>query len=107
MKIAKRAGQVFCRHNYVLFANIYGDLINDLNARTIYICKKCGKRKFEKDYKEAPVNYNKFLQDCATYKKTGDLNISSDTIRDTKQYKELFGPKTLEDVWDHRLNNER
>lgn len=100
MKITGRVHQLFCKHNYTLFANIYGDLINDLDARTVYICKKCGKRRFGREYVEAPINYNLFLRDCATYKKTGNLDISSDTIKDSKQYKELVGPETLENVWE-------
>lgn len=99
MKITGRVRQLFCKHDYTLFANIYGDLINDFDARTVYICRKCGRRKFDKEYVEAPVNYNSFLQDCANYRKTGTLNISKRTIRDKEQYEKLFGPKKPEDIW--------
>ncbi len=100
MAFSKKIKQLCCKHDYKLFANVYGDLVNDLNARTVYICKKCGKRRFDWKYREAPINYNRFLQDCAAYKKTGNLDISSGTIKNNKQYKELFGPETLESVWE-------
>lgn len=63
MKISKWLKQVFCKHkNIDIFANIYGDLINDFDgARTVYVCKDCGKRFYKKEYKLAPFNYNKFL----------------------------------------------
>ena len=57
------------------------------------------------NYKEAPVNYNNFLYDCAVYRETGNLDISPDTIKNTKQYNELFGPETLKDIWFYNLKN--
>lgn len=41
MKLFKR---LFCKHNEkVCITNIYGDLINDWNCRSVWECKKCGK----------------------------------------------------------------
>lgn len=39
-------------------ANIYGDLVIDINARTLMVCLKCGKLKYSKKYIKAPLNYN-------------------------------------------------
>lgn len=109
MKNLKKIKSMFCKHDYKLFANIYGDLVNDLNAKTVFICKKCGKRKFISNYIEAPINYNNFLYDCYQYRKTGNLNISSETIKNKSQYKEIFGIEEPETVWKIKLEsvNER
>lgn len=33
-----------CKHvNKKCLTNIYGDIINDFNCRSIYVCKDCGK----------------------------------------------------------------
>lgn len=103
MGFVNRLKQLICKHDYKLFANIYGDLINDFDARTIYLCEKCGKRKFVKEFIEAPVNYNHFLYDCAQYKKTGEMVISPETIKNTEQYNKLFGIKKVEDIWSYDL----
>lgn len=95
--------QLFCRHRYQLFANIYGDLVNDFNARTVFLCTKCHKRKYIKKYIEAPVNYNLFLHDCVAYKETGVFQLSPNTIKDKKQYDELFGIKEIGDIWNVNL----
>lgn len=105
MPFINKLERIFCRHNYQLFANIYGDLVHDLNARTVYICKKCGKRKYVKSYVEAPISYNGFLYDCVQYKKTGILNISPETIKNREQYNSIFGMKTLEDIWQYKLKD--
>ncbi len=91
MAFMSKSEQLFCSHDYQLFANVYGDLVHDLNARTVLICKKCGKRKYIKNYIEAPINYNNFLRDCARYKKTGVLMIFPETVKNQKQYDEIFG----------------
>lgn len=57
-----------CFHKYKPFANIYGDMINDLGGRTVLKCCKCNKRKIVKNYIPAKYNYNKFLYLIYLYK---------------------------------------
>lgn len=103
MTVSRRFKQLFCRHDYQVFANIYGDLIHHLKARTVLMCRKCGKRKLVKDYIEAPINYNSFLQDCANYRQTGILQVSTNTLKDAEQYEKLFGPQEGSSVWEYNL----
>lgn len=63
-----KSKQIFCKHNYKVWANIYGDMRNDLNASTVLYCPKCGKRKYIKEYIEAPIDYNMFFAYIHTYK---------------------------------------
>ena len=98
MKLKNRLKQVFCKHDYRLFGNIYGDLINSLNARTVYICPKCHKRKFAKDYIEAPINYNSFLRDAVTSKQINKPFVSPNTIKDIEQYKREFSGYLVVDL---------
>lgn len=68
--------RIFCRHVYKPWANVYGDLINVLNCRTVMQCPKCGKRVLKKEYLRAPINYNVFIQWAyytRKFKKTHDL----------------------------------
>ena len=37
---------LFCKHSYSHLRNIYGDEINHLGKRSIFVCKKCGKIKY-------------------------------------------------------------
>ena len=37
---------LFCKHDYSHLRNIYGDQINYIGKRSIFICKKCGKIKY-------------------------------------------------------------
>ena len=53
-----RIKKLFCKHDYIPFANLYGDLINSLGYRTVFWCKKCGKMRFSEELVPAPVNYN-------------------------------------------------
>ena len=62
-----RSKQIFCHHNYKVWANIYGDMRNDLKAKTVLYCPKCGKRKYIKEYIEAPIDYNMFFAYMHTY----------------------------------------
>lgn len=62
MKIKNLIKQITCSHNYVPWANIYGDLIEDFDgSRTVLMCTKCHKRLFINEYIDAPLNYNKIL----------------------------------------------
>ena len=43
--------QLFCKHHYINYRNIYGDEINwSGGKRTIYKCIKCGKKKWIEEY---------------------------------------------------------
>lgn len=41
---------MFCRHTLAWVRNIYGDEIIGTNARTLWICEKCGKLVYDRDY---------------------------------------------------------
>ena len=107
MRVPRGLRQTFCRHKYKLFANIYGDLVNQLNARTVMLCSKCGRRKFLKAFIDAPINYNNFLQDCALYQQTGVLQISQRTLKNSQQYDEIWGPQETDDIWRYDLEKMR
>ena len=49
---------IFCKHEYEWFETIHGDMINSLNYRTTYKCKKCGKEKHYKTYIQKDFNWN-------------------------------------------------
>ena len=54
MKIKNLIKQITCSHNYVPWANIYGDLIEDFDgSRTVLMCTKCHKRLFINEYIDA------------------------------------------------------
>lgn len=36
---------LLCEHNFIFYANLYGDLINYWNCRSLDVCTKCGKYK--------------------------------------------------------------
>ena len=40
MKLFKR---LFCKHRYKTITNLYGDIINTFDCRSILECTKCGK----------------------------------------------------------------
>ena len=54
-------------HDYQPWANVHGDLINDMNCRTVLVCRNCGKRKFVGDYIPAPLNYSAVLDTITIY----------------------------------------
>lgn len=59
MSFRRRIKQLFCKHDYAPWANIFGDFIHVFDgARTVLICRKCGKRKYIKEFINAPLNYN-------------------------------------------------
>lgn len=66
MKLFKR---FFCKHNEkVCITNIFGDLINDYNCRSIWKCKKCGKK-----FKSNKLDYNcKIVNFVMTNKEKAD-----------------------------------
>lgn len=42
--------RVFCRHALAWVRNIHGDEINATGCRTVWICEKCGKYIYDRDY---------------------------------------------------------
>lgn len=90
----KKIKYLFCKHNYKPWANVHGDFINWMNCRTVLICTKCGKRKFIKDYIEAPLNYNNMFNYIAL-KREGRDDLAESyfkyIIKDEKLFLELFG----------------
>jgi hypothetical protein len=42
--------RLFCRHTLAWVRNIHGDEINATGCRTVWICEKCGKYIYDKDY---------------------------------------------------------
>jgi hypothetical protein len=42
--------RLFCKHALAWVRNIYGDEINATNARTLWICEKCEKLIYDRDY---------------------------------------------------------
>lgn len=89
MKIKKKLKQIFCKHDYRLWANVYGQLAEDLNCKTMYLCPKCGKRRFIKEFIEAPCNYN----EIALYI-SDPLNVSvlyNSIIKNEEQFISIFG----------------
>lgn len=43
MEFLKR---LFCKHNFKWHCNIYGDMINQYNARSVWKCELCGKEHY-------------------------------------------------------------
>lgn len=91
---------MLCRHDYKPWANIYGDLINDTNSRTVLMCPKCGKRRFIGPYLEAPVNYNFFLEFAARVRNHEDFikvweQVGPFIVKDPDTYLQVFGRKDI------------
>ena len=89
-----RVKKLFCKHDYIPFANLYGDLINSLGCRTVFWCKKCGKMKFSEEFVPAPVNYNLIvyymhLQDVMPEEEAWD-KVFPDIFSNVRQFKELY-----------------
>lgn len=42
--------QLFCKHLWSWFRNIHGDGINATGCRTVFICDKCDKSLYHRDY---------------------------------------------------------
>lgn len=42
--------RVFCRHALAWVRNIHGDEINATGCRTVWICEKCGRYIYDRDY---------------------------------------------------------
>lgn len=62
-RLIKKLKQLFCRHKYIPWA--YIDKVTSEKyfngAKTVYICTKCGKRKYSKKEEDAPINYSDFI----------------------------------------------
>lgn len=90
--------KLFCKHDYKPWANVHGDLINWMGGiRTVLYCKKCGKRKYIKDYIEAPLNYNAICNYISVLKYEGkelaNELFGDDIFKDVNLYLELFGDR--------------
>ena len=42
--------RLFCKHALAWVRNIYGDEINLTGCRTLWVCEKCGKYIYDRDY---------------------------------------------------------
>jgi len=42
--------RLFCHHLLAWYRNIYGDEINHTGCRTVFICEKCHKHVYIRDY---------------------------------------------------------
>lgn len=97
-KFIKKLKRLFCRHNYIPWAYIdkatsekYFD-----GAKTVYICTKCGKRKYSKEEVDAPLNYSDFIDvlylfSCGAVSIDEAVNILQLNSVDKDLYKFLFG----------------
>ena len=97
MSFRKRIKQLFCKHDYVPWANIFGDFIHALDgARTVLICRKCGKRKYVKEFINAPLNYNCMFNYIALMSEGTERacrlaeSYKEDIFRDKELYIKLF-----------------
>lgn len=86
MLLKYRLKQLFCKHDYRLWANVYGDLINEMNCRTVMLCPRCGKRKYVGEYIEAPCNFNSIIGLLSDY----TLPVNS-VIKNEDQFLSIFG----------------
>ena len=53
--------RLFCKHkSKKCITNIYGDMINDLNCRSVWECEKCGKLFFSSELNQncKVINFN-------------------------------------------------
>ena len=63
MKIKQVIKQLFCKHEYIVLANIDEELQGYFKGcATILGCRKCGKRKYIKEYVPAPFKYSDVLR---------------------------------------------
>lgn len=42
--------RLFCRHSLAWVRNIFGDEINATGCRTVWVCQKCGKYIYDREY---------------------------------------------------------
>ena len=87
--------QLFCKHNYLPYANIYGDFIHWMDGdRTVLLCPKCGKRKYIKEYINAPLSYNALMNYIWYAKWRGEKKakelFAEDIFKDVEMYLRLF-----------------
>lgn len=91
----KRIKQLFCKHDYKPWANVFGDFIHHMDGvRTVLYCPKCGKRKYIREFINAPLNYNAVWNYLAALKYEGEefaRMFAEDIFRDIDLYWELFG----------------
>ena len=64
--------RVFCRHALAWVKNIHGDEINATGSRTVWICEKCGKYLYARDYITKDMA-------CVVYDPTNDEPMRGET----------------------------
>ena len=101
MKKYSRIKQLTCKHEYLPWANVHGDFIHYMGGvRTVLYCPKCGKRKYIKEYIEAPIHYNYLWNYLAAWKYDGkefaDKNFKDGIFKDVELYIKLYGGKEEE-----------
>jgi len=50
MKLSTIINRLLCKHALAWVRNIYGDEINATNCRTVWICERCGKYIYDREY---------------------------------------------------------
>lgn len=92
--------KIFCKHDYVPWANTHGDWINWTNFRTVMMCTKCGKRNYLKNYIPAPCDYGAVMNWvlCARYDEIelADSLFGKDIVKDKELFSMLFGGESSE-----------
>lgn len=91
----------FHRHKWFPWANIYGKSAKIMKAQTVLMCSVCGKRKFIKEFIEAPIDYNVVMDFCALALSKGvheAFEFTKDKIiKNQSQYIEYRKVKNSED----------
>ena len=97
--IRKRFKQLICKHHYRPWANLTGECATIFEAQTVYLCPKCYKRKFKKEYIEAPLDYNQILYYISVEKSCEDdiikkvllEGVKESIVKDENLYLKYFG----------------
>ena len=50
VRVQRMVRRIFCKHALAWVRNIHGDEINLTGCRTVWICEKCGKVVYGRDY---------------------------------------------------------
>lgn len=87
-----------CKHDYLPWANVHGELTDDIKCRTVLVCKNCGRKVFTDKYIPAPLNYNAILEFYYLSEKLKDSTVAYEAVEDRlvrnkKQFLDLFGDK--------------
>ena len=69
--------RIFCKHALAWVRNIHGDEINLTGCRTVWICEKCGKVVYDRDYITRDMA-------CVVYSPNSVLNEQQSDNKETK-----------------------